>query len=265
MRSLLHAGKHFGRGLFNALAELGAVRLAPPREPRAAALRLAGAVRQIARAHDLEVSVQGEVPRGCALIVANHVSYLDPIAILSRCPAIPIAKGDVAGWPIVGSIAAGLGVVFVQRDVPAERVATLRRIHDLLAAGAPVLNFPEGTTTCGDHVAPFWRGGFGIAQRLGVPVVPLALRYRDPELAWFGQATFLPHYWRTVRRPRLEVALAFGAPMHVRTAEPPEAMAARARGIISRMLETMRWPDARPGVRVPSPRPDSVLPAAGVA
>lgn len=263
--SFLHAGKHVGRGLFNALAELGAVRLAPPREPRAAALQLAGALRTIARAHDLEVSVRGEPPRGCALIVANHVSYLDPIAILPRCPAIPIAKGDVAGWPIVGPIAAGLGVVFVQRNEPLERVATLRRIHDLLALGAPVLNFPEGTTTRGDHVAPFWRGAFGIARRLGVPVVPVALRYGDPDLAWFGKATFLPHYWRTVRRPRLEVAIAFGAAIHPRTAEPPEAMAARARGIICRMLETMRSPDARPGVCVPPARPDPVLPVAGVA
>ena len=148
---------------------------------------------------------------------------------------------------------------------PAERVMTLRRIHALLAHGAPVLNFPEGTTTRGASVAPFWRGSFGVAQRLDVPVVPVALRYRDPELAWCGQATFLPHYWRTVRRPRLEVALRFGPPMLPRTGEPPEAMAARARGIISYMLETMRWLDAGPSVCLSAPRPDPVLPAAGTA
>lgn len=265
MRGLLHAGKHLGRGLFNALAELGAARMSPPRDPRAAAHRLAGALGTIARAHDLDVRVEGEIPRGRALIVANHVSYLDPIAILPLCPAIPIAKGDVAGWPLIGPIATGLGVVFVERSDPAERIATLRRIHALLARGAPVLNFPEGTTTPGDSVAPFWRGSFGIAQRLEVPVVPVAVRYRDPELAWFGEATFLPHYWRTVRRPRVEVALRFGPPMHPRTGEPAEAMAARARGIIRHMLETMRCIDAGPSVRLPAARPDPVLPAAGTA
>lgn len=262
---MLHAGKHLGRGLFNALAELGAVRISPPTEPRAAAHRLAGALGTIARAHDLDVRVRGELPCGPALIVANHVSYLDPIAILPICPAIPVCKDDVADWPIVGSIASGLGVLFVRRGVPYERVATLRRIHDLLAAGAPVLNFPEGTTTRGAQVMPFWRGSFGIAQRLGVPVVPIAVRYRDPELAWFGQATFLPHYWRTVRRARVEVELRFGASMHARTGEPPEAMAARARGVICHMLDTMRWTDAGPSARVSAPRPDPVLPAAGVA
>lgn len=265
MREVLHAGRHLGRGLFNALAELGVARLSPPRDPCEAAHRLARAIGAIARAHDLEVSVRGEVPRGRALIVANHVSYLDPIAILPVCPAIPVAKGDVASWPIVGAVASQLGVLFVQRDDPAERVATLRRIHDRLVLGAAVLNFPEGTTTRGVHVAPFWRGTFGIAQRLDVPVIPVALRYRDPELAWCGQATFLPHYWRTLRRARVEVAITFGAAMHARTGEPPEAMAARARGVIHHMLDTMKEIDAGPSARVPSPRPDSVLPVADVA
>jgi 1-acyl-sn-glycerol-3-phosphate acyltransferase len=245
--------------------------MSPPRDPRDTASRLSRALVALAHAHDLEVHLSGEVPRGGevsrrgVLFVANHVSYLDPIAILSVCPAIPIAKGDVAGWPIVGACARSLGVVFVQRERPAGRVAALRRVHDLLAAGAPVLNFPEGTTTRGTRVAPFWRGTFGIAQRLGATVIPVALRYRDPELAWCGQATFLPHYWRTVCRPRVEVAIRFGTPMVPRTGEPPEAMAARARGIISRMLETTRWIDAGTSICISSPRADPILSAADVA
>jgi 1-acyl-sn-glycerol-3-phosphate acyltransferase len=266
MRQLLHAGRHLGRGLFHALAELGAARTAPPGEPRAAAERLSGAVAAVARAHDLETSVRGEVPRGCALIVANHVSYLDPLALLSLLPAIPVCKGDVSGWPIIGGVGRGLGVVFVRREDPMDRARALRRVHRMLAAGATVLNFPEGTTTDGAEVAPFWRGTFGIAQRLGVPVIPVALRYADPALAWCGNATFLPHYLRTVRRPRLEVAIRFGAPMHPRTGEAPEAMAARARGTIAYMLQTLTWTpryiDAGTSVRVSSPRPDPVLPAA---
>lgn len=271
MIQLVHASRHFGRGLFHTLAELGAVRMASsgPGDPRIAAHRLAAVIRAVARAHDLYVHVRGEVPRGQALIVANHVSYLDPLAILPEFPAIPIAKGDVSGWPIIGPIARGLGVVFVERSDPGKRIIALRRIHDLLALGASVLNFPEGTTTDGARVAPFWRGTFGIAQRLGVPVAPVALRYRDPAMAWCGQATFLPHYMRTVCRPRIDVALVFGAPMYPRTGEAPEAMAARVRGVIGRMLETMpettRWIDAGPSVRLSTPRPDPVLPASDVA
>jgi 1-acyl-sn-glycerol-3-phosphate acyltransferase len=264
MRELLHAGRHLGRGLFHALAELGAARMSPPGEPRAAAERLSGALAVVARAHDLEVQVRGDIPRGCALIVSNHLSYLDTLALLPLCPAIPIAKGDVSGWPIIGGVGRGLGVVFVRREDPMDRARVLRRVHRLLTGGASVLNFPEGTTTDGSAIGPFWRGTFGIAQRLGVPVIPVALRYGDPDLAWYGNATFLPHYWRTVRRPRLEVAIRFGAPMHPRTGEPAEAMAARARGTIAYMLQNLDTEgiDAGTRVRLSSPRPDPVLPAA---
>jgi len=255
----LHAVRHIGGGLFHALAELGSVRMTPPRDPRAAAHRLAGVLGALGRAHDLVVTTRGDIPRGTALIVANHVSYLDPIAVLPVCPAIPIAKGEVGAWPIVGPIGAALGVVFVTRRDPMARARTLRRMHDLLAAKTSVLNFAEGTTTDGDRVAPFWRGGFGIAQRLGVPVVPVAIRYVDRDLAWCNGATFVPHYLRTAARARLEVALTFGAPMVPRTGEAPEAMAARARGVIAHLLE--RNPHAGISTELPPSRPDPVLPA----
>lgn len=251
-----------GRGLATLLAVLGEVRIAPPRSPRVAARRLSVAFDRFARAHDLEVQVHGELPRGQALIVANHVSYLDPIAILARCPAIPIAKAEVAGWPLFGPIARGSGVVFVERDDPWRRIASLRRVHALLAGGVSVLSFPEGTTTAGRDVAAFWRGTFGIAARLGVPVVPVAVRYPDAALAWIGDDRFLPHYARTVRRRRLDLAIAFGRPVEPRPAERPEAMAARARAAIRCMLETLQEIHAGPRARVSRPRPDPVLPTA---
>jgi len=256
--------RHVGKGLFNALAELGAVRMAPPRDSRAAAHRLAGALGAVARAHDLVSTVIGDVPRGCALVVANHVSYLDPLAILPACPAIPVAKGEVAGWPIVGALGSAVGVVYVTRDDPMARVATLRRIEALLAEGTPVLNFAEGTTTHGRTVAPFWRGAFGVAARLGVPVVPLALHYRDPAMAWTGGATFFPHYFDTVAKPRIDVTLRFGTAIPTRTGEAPEALAARARNAVAALLERTRL-DAGLRPRLPPARPLTVLPPAARA
>jgi lyso-ornithine lipid O-acyltransferase len=258
----LQAVRHVGAGLFNALAELGSARMAPPRDARDSAHRLAGALGAIARAHDVHVDVRGDVPRGAALIVANHVSYLDPIAIVPTCPALPIAKGEVLGWPIVGPIGHALGVTFVRRGDAMARARVLRRVYDLLAAGVPVLNFPEGTTTDGSRVLAFHRGTFGIAQRLGVPVVPLAISYRDPALAWCNAATFLPHYLRTAGRARVEVSLAFGTPMSSRAGEAAEDMAARARNSIQKTLDRMRLTHAATGARLPSPRPDPVLPFA---
>jgi len=264
----MNLAKHLGRGVFNALAELGAVRMAPPRDSLARAHRLAGALGAIARAHDVVARVRGDVPRGTALIVANHVSYLDPIAILPMCPAIPIAKGEVASWPLVGPISSALGVNFVTRADPMARVRALRRVYDLLAAGTSVLNFAEGTTTPGDRVQPFWRGTFGIAQLLDVPVVPLAVRYRDPSLAWCNDATFVPHYLRTCRRDAIDVELTFGDAMLPRTGEAPEAMAGRARLRIAQLLGVVTSKDpshAAVRTRLSAPRADAVLPPARVA
>lgn len=253
---------HIGRGLFNALAELGAVRMAPPKSSRDAAHRLAGALGAVARAHDMNVIVRGEVPRSTALVISNHVSYLDPLAILPMCPALPVAKGEVEGWPIVGPIGASLGTMFVRRSDPMARARVLRRIHDHLSAGTSVLNFAEGTTTDGNDVRPFWRGTFGIAQRLGVPVVPVAIRYRDPAMAWCDGATFFPHYMQLTGRERVDIALTFGAPMLPRTGESPEAMAARVRGVVGHLLQHTRWNDAGIRTDLPTTRTNAVLPAA---
>ena len=254
-----------GRGLFSALAELGSARTSKPRDRLEAAHRLAGAIGTLARSHDLVVTTRGEIPRGAALVVANHVSYLDPIAVLPYCPAIPIAKAEVLEWPVIGSVGSALGVIFVARRDHISRVRALRQIHDLLVAGVPVLNFPEGTTTRGDTVRPFWRGSFGVAQRLGVPVVPVAIRYRDPGMAWCGGAAFLPHYLRVASRPRIDVTLSFGAPLPARTGELPEDLAVRARNAIARLLDETRNPDAGIRNELSSTRPHAVLPTTRVA
>jgi 1-acyl-sn-glycerol-3-phosphate acyltransferase len=235
---LFNAARHAGRGLFNALAELGAVRLAPPRDSRAAAHRLAGVLGTLARAHDLAVTVHGEVPRSTALIVANHVGVIDALALIPVCPAIPLARGALASWPLIGPIGHALGVCFVG-DSPDDRVRALRRVHALLAAGTSVVNFAlAGASNDGMQVGPLWRGTFGIAARLGVPVVPIAIRPRG------GVA--LPSYVSAARERRIEVMLHVGAPIHARTGEAPEVMAARTRGTIAHLLERLRWLDGAP-------------------
>jgi 1-acyl-sn-glycerol-3-phosphate acyltransferase len=255
-------GRHLGGGMFAALAELGVARMAPPRDREDAAARLSGALAAVAAAHDLAVRVSGELPREPALLVANHVSYLDPLAILSVMPAMPLAKAEVAGWPVIGGIGRALGVAFVDRHRPWSRIRALRRVHTTLATGTSVLTFPEGTTTDGTRVLPFHRGCFGIAARLDRPVVPIAIRYDDRRLAWTDQAAFLPHYLFTARRARCGVHLIVAPAIYPRVGEAPERLAARARTVIARMLERIGTLHARARLRVPASRPDPVLPAA---
>lgn len=57
--------------------------------------------------------VHGNLPTEPAILVANHLGYIDPIAICSVAPAIPIAKQEVRDWPLLGGAAARYGTMFV--------------------------------------------------------------------------------------------------------------------------------------------------------
>ncbi|MFO7562885.1 MAG: lysophospholipid acyltransferase family protein [Enhygromyxa sp.] len=183
-----------------------------------------------------EVRVRGQPPRAPAILVCNHVGWQDPILIFKVVPALAIAKHEVGRWPLVGEIARGLDFLLVDRQSPHSGARVLLRAKTLLERGASILTFPEGTTSHGDEVLPFRRGMFGLARHAGVPIVPIALRYLDAGAAWVGDDAFLPHFLRTVARPRTVASLEFGAPIHALLDERPEALAERARAAVRALL-----------------------------
>jgi 1-acyl-sn-glycerol-3-phosphate acyltransferase len=183
-----------------------------------------------------EVRVRGELPRSPAILVCNHVGWQDPILIFSVVPSLAVAKHEVGGWPLIGEIAKGLDVMLVERGSAHSGARVLLRAKTLLERGASVLTFPEGTTTIGDDVLPFRRGMFGLARTLGVPIVPIALRYVGASSAWVGDAAFFPHFIKTVARSRTIARLDFGAPIHAQPGERAEALAERSRTAVRAML-----------------------------
>lgn len=187
--------------------------------------------------HGVDVEVSGRVPDGPAILACNHVSWLDPLVVAASAPCSPISKLDVRGWPLVGPLAGLLGVIFHDRGDQASGLRVLRQAEEALREGLLVLNFPEGTTTAGDGVLPFRKGLFGLARRLGLPVVPMALRYRPADLAWTGRATFLPHYWRFAARGASRVTLRFGPPLAPDEAPDAGGLAAEARRRVATLLE----------------------------
>lgn len=173
------------------------------------------------------VEVEGPPPPPGVLLAANHLSYLDPLVVAAVARCLPISKADVASWPILGETARATGVLFVARGDAASGLEVKREAQALLEGGARVLNFPEGTTTSGEAVLPFKPGLFGTARRAGADVVPVALAYDPPELAWTGDATFVPHFLALAARPRSIARVRFGEPVPSR-AYPDSAALARA-------------------------------------
>ncbi|MEW2327350.1 lysophospholipid acyltransferase family protein [Micromonospora chersina] len=188
------------------LAGVGLAALLPllPAGRRRAALR--GWARWTLRALGVRLVVRGRLPRGRALLVANHVSWLDILAVLAVAPARMLAKREVRDWPVVGALAAAAGTVFVDRSRPRDLPATVGRVAGALRAGHSVAVFPEGTTWCGEAAGcrpgrGFRPAVFQAAVDAGAPVVPLGLGYR-----YAGHPSTLPAFlgeetlWESVRR-----------------------------------------------------------------
>ena len=198
---------------------------------QARSLRAQIAARDILGHHDVRVHVVGTLPRHPAILVANHLGYLDPLLVASLVRTVAIAKGEVGRWPIFGARLRELGVVFVERGDPCSGARALRGAACALESGVSVLNFPEGTTTDGRTVLPFRRGVFGLARRLGVAVVPVRIAYDDPRACWVGDQSFVPHYAWLARSVGIVARVSFGAPL-VATHESADSLAARARDAV---------------------------------
>jgi 1-acyl-sn-glycerol-3-phosphate acyltransferase len=142
---------------------------------------------------DVRVRLAAPVPSGGQLWVSNHLSWIDPLVYLSLRPSRVLAKAEVAGYPGIGSGARRAGLRFVRRENLFSRAFALRHLRRDLQAGEGFLVFPEGTTTDGGELAPFYSGALRMAHRLGVTVLPLRLASADPHYPWVGDAELLPH------------------------------------------------------------------------
>ncbi len=203
--------------------------------PAERARRLRWVAENLCALHGIRVVTEGALPEGPCALVANHVSYLDPLAIVAEVASTAIAKREVSTWPVLGGAMGSMGVLWVDRACPYSGAAVLRAAQRSFEAGVPVLAFPEGTTTLGHDVLPFRRGFFGIAARARVPVVPITLRYDDPAAPWIGGETFFPHYLKTASRPSTRVSLTFERPIEPGGLDAVE-LARAARDAIRRRL-----------------------------
>jgi 1-acyl-sn-glycerol-3-phosphate acyltransferase len=117
--------------------------------------------------------------RGPLLVVANHVSWLDPYTLNAVVAARFVAKSEVARWPLVGGVARGFGSFFIVRGSVRDAARTKDRVAEALRAGERVGAFPEATTTDGAQVGAFHGALFQAAIDAGVPIQPVAVRYTD--------------------------------------------------------------------------------------
>ncbi|AMC10499.1 hypothetical protein Lupro_04230 [Lutibacter profundi] len=160
-----------------------------------------------------KITIYGKEPTISGLIISNHRSYFDPLVILRNILAYPVAKKEVESWPLIGSVCKTTGVIFVHRENKNSRMKTLDKINIILNKGFSILNTPEGTTHIEPTTIKFKPGAFVIAAQLGVPVIPVALDYKNTSDAWIGDDTFIPHFLRCFGKWRTEIKISFLEPI----------------------------------------------------
>lgn len=116
-----------------------------------------------------------------ALIVSNHVSWLDIFVINSLQPCRFVAKSDIRRWPLIGWLCARTGTIFIARGKPADVRLIFQNMVASITAGDRIAVFPEGTTAAQGELLPFHANLFEAAIDAGVPVQPYAVRYVDRE------------------------------------------------------------------------------------
>jgi len=194
--------------------------------------------RRLCRLLGMRSDVRGRL-EPTALLVANHVSWLD-IPVLGACgPITFLSKAEVADWPLIGWLASVAGTLYIERG--AHQASHLSAsIGHSIHLGRSVVIFPEGTTGTGHDLGRFHPRLFAAAQQPGLRVQPVAIRYGtsaqlDPVAPFIGDDSLVPHLWRVLRHPGLRVEVSF-LPALETTGLDRRRLAEQARGAIAGAL-----------------------------
>ncbi|STZ77416.1 lysophospholipid acyltransferase family protein [Bergeriella denitrificans] len=139
--------------------------------------------RRVLASCGMTLKVYGTPPeRRGQMLICNHISWLDIMAVNAAFPNRFVAKDDVAKWPLVGYLATQAQTVYVARNKgTAGNSDKLRTVTDALKNGDTVTLFPEGTSSEGRSILPFKTSFFQAAFEARVPFVPTLCRYPNPD------------------------------------------------------------------------------------
>ena len=210
--------------------------------------------RSVLRAFGVRLVVRGgdefrhaEPGRG-ALVVNNHISWLDIVAVNAVRPMRALAKREIADWSVLGTLVARGGSIFLDRERLSALPGTMSELADALRAGSLVNVTPEGTTWCGLASGRFTTATFQAAIDGGVPVRPLALRYRladgreTSQPAFIGPESLLDSLRRVARLRGLVLEMQVCEEIAPGRAADRRELAALAESAVHSALGTVRMP-----------------------
>ena len=190
----------------------------------------------------ITLRVEGAPVAGAVLLVANHISWLDIMAVHAVCPhARFVSKADVKSWPLIPHLVDAAGTLYLERERKRDALRVVHAMAEALQAGDTVAIFPEGTTSDGQALLPFHANLLQAAIATETPVQPVAIRFSDSThtisraVEFVGATTLAQSLWRVASGDALVVRVALLPPRETTQADR-RALAEQLRGDIAAAL-----------------------------
>jgi 1-acyl-sn-glycerol-3-phosphate acyltransferase len=190
---------------------------------------------------------EGMARPGAKLYVANHISWLDIVAINAVSPSRFVSKSEVGRWPIIGRLVTAADTLYLVRERRRDALRVVHQVAEALKCGDTVAVFPEGTTSEGHELLPFHANILQAAIATEIPVQPIALKYSDPDhavspaAAYVGDTSLLQSLWWVASADGLRVKVTMLPAEGTRHLDR-RALAERVRGQIASALNHQALP-----------------------
>jgi 1-acyl-sn-glycerol-3-phosphate acyltransferase len=188
--------------------------------------------KRLLHAMAIKTTCTGTFPES-GVIVSNHTSYLEVIALAALHPCVFVAGAELESIPLLGYMATMAGTVYVQRGHGGSALKAKASIESAAQARVPIVIFPEGTTSDGSSLLKFRGGALGQAMEVGMQVTAAFVTYQFTQqnapgatirndVAFWGDAQLFPHIFHLLSLRGIQANLRFaecpiaftGGPIH---------------------------------------------------
>lgn len=198
-------------------------------------------LRYTARVVGAKVRVSGVPLRRDVFFIANHISWIDILAMAGASGTAFVAKWELSQVPVIGWLCSLNRTVFVKREHRMGVAEQINALKEALQDNWSVTVFPEGTVTDGHSLLPFKSSMISVLEPppAGVMVQPVVLDYglNSEDIAWIGEESGLHNAMRIMaRRGSFDLRITYLEPFSPEDHRGRKAIAAKARAEIEEQL-----------------------------
>ena len=190
----------------------------------------------------IRTRTRGTPVDGPVLIAANHISWLDILALHTEVAMGFVGKAEIDDWPVFSFMARTGGTIFHQRGSHNSAADVTSAMVQRLQQDRRVAIFPEGGILPGAEVRMFHARMFRAAVDVACPVQPVMVRYlsngsRDDDILFYEHESMLANFGRLLARPGAVADIHF-LPVIDSAGKPRRALADAARAAVVNSYES---------------------------